>query len=33
MVYCGCGTCCGKTIWTLSILLLLAAAAGLAAGL
>lgn len=33
MAYCGCRTCCAKTTWTLTILLLIAAAAGLAAGL
>jgi hypothetical protein len=33
MAYCGCGTCCSKLTWCSAILLLLAAAAGLAAGL
>lgn len=32
-MYCGCGTCCSKLTWCSTILLLLAGAAGLAAGL
>lgn len=32
-MYCGCNTCCGKTTWCITVLLLLASAAGLAAGL